>query len=78
MIESCKLVIVVKGEDIFQLNPCTGFFHPTCEFFSARRVTGLKSMCRDPWMGRLHGSRATGLVAVFSEPQRLPELDLPC
>ena len=28
-------------------------------FFTTRRITGSTSMCRDPWMGRLHGSCAT-------------------
>ena len=34
-------------------------FHPTHGFSSTRRVTGSTSTCRVPWMGGLHGSRAT-------------------
>ena len=40
-------------------------FHPTRGFSSTRRVTGSTSMCRDPWMGGLHGSRATSPFATY-------------
>lgn len=62
---------------IILAHPSRGFFTIFVDFPPHPRVTGSTSMCKDPWMGGLHKSRATAPTSSWADSRSSPSAKFP-